>query len=103
MEKLQNVTGKLDFPVTIGGKQFQYTHATSTIDHTQIGRIFVCSENPTKHVFSITEQQQKKFLKTMKKDLKVSGTPITLKTTRGQVICSFKNKIKATSILSSLC
>ena len=93
MERLENVTGKLDFPVTIGGKQFQYTHATSTIDHTQIGRIFVCSENPTKHVFSITEQQQKKFLKTMKKDLKVSGTPITLKTTRGQVICSFKNML----------
>ena len=59
MERLENVTGKLDFPVTIGGNTNIHMQRLQLIIRNRT-YLRLC-ENPTKHVFSITEQQQKKL------------------------------------------
>ena len=85
MDNLNNICGKLPFPVKISNVKFDYTKATSIIDPKKIGNIFVCRINPNQHVFSITPSEQEKIIKEMKKNKnKHTGRIIEFKSKNGK-------------------
>jgi hypothetical protein len=99
MDNLNNICGKLPFPVKISNVKFDYTKATSIIDPKKIGNIFVCRINPNQHVFSITPSEQEKIIKEMKKNKnKHTGRIIEFKSKNGKKICEFENMLTPKSV-----